>query len=38
MRHKRALEKAKDHLSLFIGAIKQDKQSEIISIELRLII
>lgn len=35
IRHKMALEKAKDHLSLFIEAIKQDKQLEIMSIELK---
>lgn len=35
IRHKRALEKAKDHLKTFIETISQDKQLEIMSIELR---
>lgn len=35
IRHKRALEKAKDHLKTFIETVSQGKQLEIMSIELR---
>lgn len=35
IRHKRALEKAKDHLKTFIETVNQGKQLEIMSIELR---
>jgi len=35
IRHKKALEKAKSHLKTFIETIKQNKQLEIMSIELR---
>ena len=38
IRHKNALEKAKNHLELFIQATRQDKHLEIMSIELRSIL